>query len=405
MMFSPIPPANSLGLAYLARVASDPVKVQTVWDGLLQWLGEHPDDAGALMDISTLLQLSGNRDKGLELQASALAKRSCYRRIHGAGGGVRVLAFVTAGDFMANTPIDFLLEGSEAELTLCYLRDGAPAPHEVPPHDVAFLAIGQSEASEPLLGRLEGAFSGWPRPVLNNRPDRISALTRDGVAAAFAGNPKVLAPTTARVGRHALTSLPPGIDFPIIIRPAGSHAGNALEQISDGQGLAVYLAGRDDAEFYVSPFIDYAGADGLYRKLRIVFIKGRAFVSHMAVSPRWMVHYLNAEMETSEANRAEEARMMANFDQDFAVRHAKAFGALCEAFQLDYFGIDAAETADGRLLLFEADVAMIVHAMDSPELYPYKKPAMAKLFEAFVDALQPVDPGPAALILRSMSNP
>ena len=42
---------------------------------------------------------------------------------------------------------------------------------------------------------------------------------------------------------------------------------------------------------------------------------------------------------------------------------------------------------DGRLLLFEADVALIVHAMDPPDLYPYKVPAMAKLFAAFRDML------------------
>jgi hypothetical protein len=38
-------------------------------------------------------------------------------------------------------------------------------------------------------------------------------------------------------------------------------------------------------------------------------------------------------------------------------------------------------------VVFEADVAMIVHAMDSAELYPYKKPAMAKLFAGFISGL------------------
>jgi hypothetical protein len=31
---------------------------------------------------------------------------------------------------------------------------------------------------------------------------------------------------------------------------------------------------------------------------------------------------------------------------------------------------------------------MIVHAMDPADLYPYKKPAMAKLFAAFVAMLE-----------------
>ena len=74
---------------------------------------------------------------------------------------------------------------------------------------------------------------------------------------------------------------------------------------------------------------------------------------------------------------------MEGFDADFAVRHADAFSALHRRIGLDYFGIDCAELPDGRLLLFEADVAMIVHDLDPEELFPYKKPAMHRLFAAF----------------------
>ena len=74
---------------------------------------------------------------------------------------------------------------------------------------------------------------------------------------------------------------------------------------------------------------------------------------------------------------------MASFDDDFAQRHRAAFERLYERIGLDYFAIDCAETVDGRLLLFEADVAMIVHAMDPPELFAYKQPQMRKVFDAF----------------------
>jgi hypothetical protein len=83
------------------------------------------------------------------------------------------------------------------------------------------------------------------------------------------------------------------------------------------------------------------------------------------------------------AHRAEEATAMETFDTTFAARHAAAFDAMTGAFGLDYYGVDCAETLDGRLVVFEADVAMLVHAMDPVELYPYKKPAMAKLFAGF----------------------
>ena len=92
---------------------------------------------------------------------------------------------------------------------------------------------------------------------------------------------------------------------------------------------------------------------------------------------------MNAAMLESAENRAFEARFMATFDQDFAARHAAAFAGLAERIGLDYFAIDCAETQDGRLLLFEADVAMIVHDMDPPDLFPYKQPQMRKVFDAF----------------------
>jgi hypothetical protein len=103
----------------------------------------------------------------------------------------------------------------------------------------------------------------------------------------------------------------------------------------------------------------------------------------MAISQHWMIHYLNADMRNDAAKRAEEACFMADFDTGFGVRHAAAFREIAERTGLEYLPIDCAETKDGKLLVFEAGTAMIVHAMDPPELFPYKRPQMAKVFKAF----------------------
>ena len=79
--------------------------------------------------------------------------------------------------------------------------------------------------------------------------------------------------------------------------------------------------------------------------------------------------------------------MMASFETGFAARHEDAFAAICAALPFDYFGIDCAEAPDGRLLLFEADVAMFVHAMHDRVLFAYKDAPMARLFAAFRDLL------------------
>ncbi|RAK58414.1 hypothetical protein DJ021_00635 [Phenylobacterium hankyongense] len=387
-----------IGLAALARAATDQASVQEVLEALIGRVAEDSADAGALLDLSTLLLATGNRDKGLELQGSAIGLQRCYR----VGAplpepGLRLLVFMTAGDFTANTPLEFLLEGSDVELIACFV-DGPPVAHGLPDHDLAFLAVGESETAGPLLASLDGAFAQWPRPVFNARADVIAGLTRDGVAAKFPNHPHVLCPATARTsrrrladvaaGREPLAALAETLAFPIIARPVGSHAGVGLEKLGGPQALGDYLAAHPDAEFFVAGFVDYSAPDGRFRKLRVVFIDGRPFLSHLAVSERWMVHYLNADMAQSSANRDEEAEAMATFDDGFAARHAAAFRALTTAFPLDYFGIDCAETPDGRLLVFEVDVAMIVHATDPEDLYPYKKPAMSRLFAAFVSALK-----------------
>ena len=74
---------------------------------------------------------------------------------------------------------------------------------------------------------------------------------------------------------------------------------------------------------------------------------------------------------------------MATFDYGFAQRHAAALAAENAWAGLDYFQIDCAELPDGRLLVFEADVAAIIHLMDPPDLFPYKPPQMRRVMQAF----------------------
>jgi hypothetical protein len=148
-----------------------------------------------------------------------------------------------------------------------------------------------------------------------------------------------------------------------------------------------YLAGSTGDAFYISRFVDYRSADGLFRKYRIAFIARRPYLCHMAVAEHWMLHYLNAGMHEDASKRAEEARVMATFDDDFAARHHASLSNLADALGLDYFAIDCAETRDGKLLVFEAGTAMIIHKMDPPEMFPYKRPQMEKVCNAFTAML------------------
>jgi glutathione synthase/RimK-type ligase-like ATP-grasp enzyme len=382
----------TIGLAALAGMAFAGKDLQPVEQHLLTRLAADPQDAAALMDLATLTQLAGDRAGGLALQQQALRLQPLYHRPPPAGdsAGLRVLAFMASGDLMANTPVDFLLEGSGIALDMLYLAPGAASVSAIPDHDIALVAVGESDDNRPVLEALQSVVQAWPTPVLND-PARIAVLSRDGAYALLRSAPGLVVPPTIRIARAELAaaqSSVAGLNYPIIARPIASHAGQGLAKLDGPEASRAYLGAQSDSELYVAPFVDYSGTDGLFRKYRIAFVAGRPFPVHMAISEHWIVHYLSAGMDESAERRAEEARFMGDFDVDFAVRHATALKALAERVGLDYFAIDCGETKDGALLLFEADVAMIVHAMDPPEKYPYKLPAMRKLFAAFADLLR-----------------
>jgi glutathione synthase/RimK-type ligase-like ATP-grasp enzyme len=389
-----------IGVVSLMRQAVSGVDLGPLGTQLILRAGEDPRtaNANALMDLSTVLQLRGERELALEMQSHALAMQQIYSppmcrgQVDRDTAAVRLLAVMGAGDLMSNSPIEFLLEEADVALDLVYVTEALDLPQNLPPHDVLFVAVAESTRNIPLLDRIRTAVASWPHPVLN-RPERIATLSRDNNGVLLMDVPGVLMPATIKVDRQVLDRIGQGAlpiaaildncDFPVIVRPVDSHAGQGLERIADTGELIGYLRQRQEEVFFVSQFIDYRRADGMYCKYRIVLIDGRPFACHMGISEHWMIHYMNAGMDKDAAKREEEAAFMRDFDIDFAVRHAAAFKGINERVGLDYLGIDCAETDDGRLLIFEVDSCMIVHAIDPVDIFPYKQPQMQKVFDAF----------------------
>ena len=385
----PIPAADPAGFV---RLAFEGAPVAPLIQQRLASLKPGPAGAAGLLELGTLFQLTGEPARALECQRLALATGRLFRHGQAGPGGLRLLLLVTAGDLMTNTPLELMLEGRDVEVTRLYLDAPSPLPEAVPDHDLAVMAISESDETRTLLERLRGAETAWPRPMLN-AADQVLELARDRLYQRLQDAPGIVIPPTLRLTREELAASP--LELPIILRPVGSHAGKALERIDTPGALAAYLANEPAERLYASPFIDYAGADGRFRKYRIALFDGEPFVCHMAVSSHWMVHYLNAGMAEDPAKRAEEQAAMEGFDEGFGRRHAAAFAALHQRLGLGYFAVDCAEAADGRLLIFEADVAMIVHDLDPADLYPYKKVQMSKVFGALEALLRRTAAGSA----------
>ena len=342
-----------------------------------------PDPSNMFMRMFYLLQAVGKEKMALEMQAKALERRSLYRVADPAVPEVKLLALMGPGTMLDNTPLDYVIQNSNIRLDLLYVHPDLTLPESIPDHDIAIIALAESDKSRPLLNLMNELIANWPRPVLN-KPLRILGCSRNAVFQQLKDIPNLLVPEVHRCDRAQVMNT----FYPMTIRPLDTHCGRGLMKINSREELDVYLENSAEDDFFVSEYVDYRSKDGQFRKYRVAMIDGAAFAVHMAISRNWMIHYLNADMYWSEANRAEEAQFIEHFDEDFAVRHHEAFRHISERVALDYFLLDCAETEDGDLLIFEIGSAMIVHSLDPEQIFPYKRPQMEKIFFAFDDLLR-----------------
>lgn len=402
-----------IGLGTLTNLAYQGVDMAGIRTQLMTLLAIQPEHAGHMMDLSVVEQIRGNLPLGLSLQSRALERCQVFSQ-QGQSGKKRLLVLAAPIEMGGNTPVDFLTESSDFEVVTWYFTGASVRPADIPEHDIMFIAApGDRGRNEAYLEAISQVSAMANTPVLN-APESILRLDRGQLHEIFGDCPGIRCPRTLRCDRDDLRRLAerggtgdPSDwlgSLPWVIRPVGSHAGHGLERLADLAQLADYLDRRGDRAFFLSEFVDYATPwDGLYRKYRVAFVNGRPFPCHMAIADEWALWYLNAGMEASGRKRAEERAFMDTFASDFAARHEAALSALSSRLDLDYFGIDCAEDAEGRLVVFEADNAVLVHAMDPPDLFPYKKRHMTALFTAFQDMLHAVseDAGARPVLLDS----
>ena len=341
-----------------------------------------PDLGQMSMQMFYVLQALGQHEFALEMQARALTQRRLYRIQGHDRPALRLLAVMGPGDMMDNTPLEFLTRHVAVRLDLLYVQFGQPLPDVIPEHDVAMVAIGESDKHRDLLRHAGALLAHWPRPVIN-RPERVLNCARDRVWELLRDVPQLHVPRTRRVTRRELAAVP----LPCTIRPPDTHAGHGLHRVLTSADRERCLQGLQGDEFYVSEYVDCRDADGGHRKMRVVLIDGAPYACHLAIADDWIVHYIAAQMHLSQAKRDEEARWMHSFDEDFAVRHATAFKEIAQRLGLDYIVLDCAQARDGRLLLFEADSRGWVHALDPVDEFAYKPAVMQKAFDAFAAML------------------
>lgn len=345
-------------------------------------LARDPDDVIAHQAMYELEQIDGNLPKALEHQRRILERKTLFSA-YAPQEQRRLLALLVPGDWQANVPLEFLIDARTTTLHKWYLLSRDQAMNSVIPRaDAVMTAIGESEEAAQAL---ELAAELLPRiglPSIND-PRRIRAANREQISRVLSQIAHVHAPRVTRVERSALGRCDTDTPLPLVIRPVGSQAGRGLARIADRNELDAYVSGASHDAFYVMPFVDFRSADGHYRKYRIIVVDGVPYPYHLAISPNWMIHYYNAPMRETAWMREEEAFFLAHFEEVFRDPLQRALRESADALGLEYFGLDCSIDPQGRLLVFEADPAMVVHAGDDPQVFGYKIPYAQRIFDAF----------------------
>jgi glutathione synthase/RimK-type ligase-like ATP-grasp enzyme len=180
-----------------------------------------------------------------------------------------------------------------------------------------------------------------------------------------------------------------GMTTPFIIRAAGAHGGVGMQYIanfSEEELLKLERYAYDGSTYYITEFIDFKNADGLYRKSRIIYVNGKFIARHRIISDSWMIHSRSRKtlMETCEDLRHEEEAFLTQpLDKSLGATATKSLRKMADIVGLDYFGIDCSLQDDGTIILFEVNAAFNSMVQDDLPIYPYLEKPVTQIKEAF----------------------
>lgn len=300
----------------------------------------------------------------------------------GRGTPVRVLKLVsTAG---GNVKLQRFLDQRRFQ-TYVVLPEFYDAKTPLPEHQLVVNAIGDAEVSQAALVAAESVLALSDAPVINP-PAAVLATSRSNNAVRLSKLPGVVTPITVTLAREQLmasdapaTLASLGFEFPLLVRAPGFHGGLHFRRVEDPEALAPTVSELPGQEVTVMQYLDARGCDGKTRKYRVMFINGRMYPLHVAVSSHWKIHFFTAEMADSAENRAEDEAFLQNMPEVVGPRAMRALQQIQSVLGLDYGGIDFGLNQKGEVLLFEANATMVVNPPDPDERWAYRLAAWRRI--------------------------
>jgi len=360
-----------VNLANVLREDNDPAGARLHYEAALSVDPDFHEAHQGMAWVLTELGLDGaeqHRRRGFSGHARVTMP---YR---GTGAGVPMLLLVSARG--GNIPTKLWIDDRRFTIHALY-TDYVDLGIDLPPHDLVVNAIGDADLCADALEGAERLLTRSAAPVINH-PARVRPTGRAGNAKRLAGIPGIIVPRIDIISRRELGRL----RYPVLLRSPGFHTGRHFVYVESRAAAADAAASLAGEELLAIQYLDARGSDGKARKYRVMFIDGRMYPLHLAISSDWKVHYFSADMAGSAGFRDEERRFLLDMPGVLGPRAMNALAGVAAALGLDYAGIDFALAPDGSVLLFEANATMVVFPPGPEPMWDYRRAAVEATLEA-----------------------
>jgi len=206
-----------------------------------------------------------------------------------------------------------------------------------------------------------------------NRPEKILRTTRDLVSELLQGIPGVTIPKTVRFNPRSPDDVfesakSENFDFPFLVRVAGDHGGKSTIRVNSRENYhALHVYPFDGRDFYLTEYVDYKDSAGFYHTQRLVVIDGEPVLRASLYDKNWMVHAASRSFMLERETWEEDRVRTRTLETEVIPRLLPAIKEIAKRLELEFFGIDCSLSAEGKMLIFEANANMDILANSHPQ--------------------------------------
>lgn len=234
-----------------------------------------------------------------------------------------------------------------------------------------------------------------PEIYIYNNPERIFKTTRDAIYQQFNHLQNLIIPKVIRFSASSAQEVfeivqKNKINFPFLMRPCGSHQSEGLQLIQSKNEIdKLHKYAFDGREYYITEFIDNKHQDGFYKKARLVIIAGELFIRHYISNPHWMVegrshfNYMKENYDT----KIIEKYFLENFKEILGKKVIDDLFKIYDEIALDFLGFDVDIMPNGKLLVFEINVAQNIFLDVDISHFSYMKEYADKMKSALIKSV------------------